>query len=794
MCLLDTIQSHFTINRFVYMKKYIIVSILTILVSCQLYSADTLGWRRLLPEITYEMVVDPTNPANIYAGGDGNLIYISRDHGKTWKKQIIIAQSGNNKMNNMVISRENPNIILVGGLGLGNLFRSDDYGKSWHEVTSSITNNCNLNGKALFEDPKIPGHFYMASYYDAMVFESKDKGLTWDTISYVYSPKIDPETGKFMPNTKHKQYPCCLGIRPDSTDILLCGNQGGLAMLSADKGKTWSHFNILRTDLSKKEIESYNTQVGVGDCEITMFAFDNVDPRKVYASITYTSYQNIPNGGIWRSLDGGYSWKQFAFPDSSFWGVATRTLENGEHEIFVGGYNADPNPADSSAIPGNKIVRGSFDGGKTWWVYDNSINWYDPTPVYHSVRVIGDNLLTIGTKGAIARSTNLAGTDFLSKEFNKNVDLFDGLIIGDTAMMFCGKNGRFYDNSRDQMEYDTTDTGYPDNINHLAQVDDFSYYAVGDNGLVLLSKNSIKRWDKQEVYTKNNLRSIAYKNSKIFICGDNGTILIRDLKNNTWSEKNICKEALYSISIADNGFGMVSGANGTVYKTIDNGENWTKIEVDYQDTLFGLKCRGDKQVIMVGKNSTMLYSKDAGITWTKQYPPITQNLFSVDFINDTIALAAGTSRTVFKVHLNKGYADIMDSQYGPLCNVWSLRYFGPKYKEKLYMATEGGLFVLDDLKSTVDEISKDDPNGNLNLKVIRNELFITYKRFYENSRNLLTMRIVDINGKTLISKSYTDAMFENIIDNIDIGILPNGAYIIEYIEKDKRSTKKFIKQ
>ncbi len=769
-----------------------IIFILLIILAVPAISEEGFGWKRLLDELTYEIVVDPLDYNTIYAGSTKNIVYKSIDGGKTWDTIHIVPNASDSKMNNMISTRKDHNVLMVGGLGLGNLYRTADRGKTWTSVAESVTRSCYLNGKALAEHPNIDGNILMAGYYDNAIFESKDNGITWDTLSMVYSPKLDT-SGKFIPGTKHKQFPTCLAIRQDSANILMCGNQGGLVMMSKDYGKTWTDFKLLRERLNPDEIDNFNSPNGVGDCEITMIAHNNTDPLKLYASITYNFFGNLPNGGIWRSLDGGNSWNLFAFPDSSFWGVASRTLKDGNEEVFVGGYSADPSTIDSLGVPGAMIVRGTFDGGKTWWVFDNTISWIDPAPVYKSIKMHRKTLITVGTQASIAKGSNRTGLDLgIYTYSNSKATLNDAIVLKKDSFLICGNNGTLHENK--EVEFSEIKTGFSENLNSLAQVDDYLFYCVGDNGLVLKSHNNIRSWVKEEgINTNSNLHKVKYLSDKLYVCGDNGTILIKDLKKNTWTEKKITDEAILSLDITSKGLAAASGSNGTLFISKDFGETWTKKDLGYADTLFGVACNKDNQVICVGKKSLMMYSKDAGESWETLKYPKHQDLYSVTFTQDNLAMCCGTSRTVFKAILDSGYANTITSDYGPIGNVWSLRYFGPKYEEKLYMATEAGLFVFEGLKSTVENIGGNSLNDNLNLKLKDNELYIAYRRHYENERNLLKMRLINLSGHVVFSKEYTNYLFENIIDQIDMSSFPNGAYIIEYLEKDKKTTKKFIK-
>ena len=49
-----------------------------------------------------------------------------------------------------------------------------------------------------------------------------------------------------------------------------------------------------------------------------------------------------------------------------------------------------------------------------------------------------------------------------------------------------------------------------------------------------------------------------------------------------------------------------------------------------------------------------------------------------------------------------------------------------------------------------------------------------------------------MNGVVVFQKEYKDYLFENILDNITLNNLPSGAYLVEYLERDVKSVKKFI--
>ncbi len=768
------------------MKRCLIFSVLMLLLVCNVQAEKKYGWKRLLPQATFDVGVNPYNPNTIVVGGYARYIYRSEDGGNTWKTHYLAPFATIAKTNNIAYSRLDTNVIIAGGISLVDLYRSKNAGKDWSIIKDINTYNVYLNGKALYEDAKEPGHFYFGNFLDGTIFESNDNGVSWDSISKVMKPsKIKLEDGTIV-DTLIAQQPTCIGIRHDSSNIILAGNLGSAVMLSADKGRTWKHTANLRTGIPK--YEPYDT-------EVTMFYFNDINPLKVYAVITYTLPKNLPNGGLWRSDDGGYNWQLAAFPDSSFWGVACRTLSDGQEEIFVGGYTADPMGVDSTTVPGNKIVRGSFDSGKTWWVCDNEIAWVDAFRVVKSIKSFGNNVTICGT-GGLVQSSPTNTMDWLNRDFYRDdVNLNDFAYISKQEYVAVGDDGRIFTNYQSEFEWDSLYSTVSTNLNSITKIDEFSFCAVGDNGTILTSRNNLVKWTKSASIVDNDLRSVTSIDNKVFACGNDGLILTSEDRAQTWTSKFVSNNDFMSISFSDKDHGYVVGEMGAMFKTSDGGITWEAVNTNLTDTLFGVNCLNKDVVAAVGENSRLINSENGGQTWNSKLSPIMQDYRSVVYFgNKDSILAVGTSETILGTVTAGNIWNVVNSRYGPVANIWSLRYFGERGKEKLYMASEAGFFVLNDFAASVQEIIAADPKGNLNIVVNNSMLTIAYQRAFPNERNLLKMRIVDMTGRVIFQKEYRDAMFENIMDNIELRNLPSGAYLVEYLEKDVKSVKKFIMQ
>lgn len=350
------------------MKKYILI----ILFFASLISAmgQEGKWRRLIRYDTYDCWENPYNPNTMVVGGGGRVVWLTQDAGETWKKIPIEWEGGPALFNNVLIHPNDTNLIIVGGLNFGTIRRSADLGETWDICLEIPNDRVSCNGKAIHMKPGAEDTIFVGEYRSGKIFRSPDRGATWDTISTVKTiTKIqDPDTGEIR-DTSVSLLIGCIGIRPDSSDILFAGGTNGEMHISNDGGYTWRLLQSLNKPAYFQE-----------DGEITRIAFSEQNPMHGYAVITYLYYDNLPNGGLHRTTDGGYSWERVAFQDTSMWAVAVRKYPKGfDDEVFIGGYTENFLADDSVRVPGLGIVMRSHDHCKSWYNYKN-INWSPPKP------------------------------------------------------------------------------------------------------------------------------------------------------------------------------------------------------------------------------------------------------------------------------------------------------------------------------------------------------------------------------------------------------------------------------
>ncbi|MHA7131730.1 WD40/YVTN/BNR-like repeat-containing protein [Algoriphagus namhaensis] len=300
-----------------------------------------------------------------------------------------------------------PSVFYMGATG-GGLWKTDDYGHSWDNVSDGYFPTPSIGAISVFQpDPKI---IYVGTGSDGLrsnvitgkgVFKSTDEGKSWELVGLEQTGQIG-----------------AVEIHPENPDIVYVAAIGQAFGKNEERGV----FKTTDGGQNWEKVFYHSDSVGISDLEL---APD--DPNTIYAGAwrgerkPWTIISGSSEGGVYKSVDGGKSWKKLtnglptgltgkidfavspADPDvvyanieaSDDQGGLYRSSDRGESWEFVSDNsnltnrpfyytNIYANPLDANTVYNNSLrFLRSYDGGKTWKSLstphgDNHDIWINP--------------------------------------------------------------------------------------------------------------------------------------------------------------------------------------------------------------------------------------------------------------------------------------------------------------------------------------------------------------------------------------------------------------------------------
>ncbi|MHB1194859.1 MAG: VPS10 domain-containing protein [Longimicrobiales bacterium] len=363
----------------------------------------TIGPANMVGRITDIEAVE-SKPAVVYIATASGGIFKSENGGTTWAQ--IFERYGTSNMGDITIFQADPDIVWVGtgesctrnSIGWGDgVYKSTDGGKTFvnvglkdtHHISEVVTHPTNPDVVWVAAQGHLWGHTG-----ERGIFQTTDGGRTWTRLTNGL-----PDDGRTGASD--------LAIDPANPDVLyagfwerlrlpyrfLSGGPNGGLFKSTDGGRSWTR---LTRGLPPGEI---------GKVEV---AVSRTDPRVVVANIEhgFQPRQDDPafadmsklGSGIYRSEDGGATWRYVnrsnprPFYYSHIWidpSEPNRIYQLAENAMvsedggvtfdrefpgIEGDFHAlwvDPNDSDHLYVGDDKGAAVSFDGGRTFILFDN---------------------------------------------------------------------------------------------------------------------------------------------------------------------------------------------------------------------------------------------------------------------------------------------------------------------------------------------------------------------------------------------------------------------------------------
>lgn len=318
------------------------------------------------------IAADPVEANRVYAlcgtyMGSKGAILASEDYGETWTQADMPFDCGANNHGRgtgerMAVNPKKNNEIYTGTRNAG-LWRSDDYGKTWNEVTSFPTKGNYMQESTSvgimwvqFDPTSEDIYVGVADTDGNCVYRSSDNGATWEA----------------LPTNLPGLFPLHADFSADGTLYLAYANSAGPNYGGSDhQGAVCKFDGTSFTEITPNLNDGrYGGFSGI--------SVDANDPNTVVVSTLY--YWADQGDNLYRTTDGGETWTGL---------FNTKTGEKG--------YVMDVAQADWLTWGRNEAKTG-------WWVTDVSINPFNSDEVMYGTGAtiyLTQNMTKIGTEDVI---------------------------------------------------------------------------------------------------------------------------------------------------------------------------------------------------------------------------------------------------------------------------------------------------------------------------------------------------------------------------------------------------------
>ncbi|KZC38949.1 hypothetical protein RHOFW510R12_21740 [Rhodanobacter sp. FW510-R12] len=140
-------------------------------------------------------------------------------------------------------------------------------------------------------------------------------------------------------------------------------------------------------------------------------------------------------------------------------------------------------------------------------------------------------------------------------------------------------------------------------------------FAVGAYGLLLVTQDGGRRWQQRSI-GKDIDRHLNYitvfGQKQLAIAAESGNLYTSNDGGQDWVDSTPYDGSFFGILDVPGGGLLAYGLLGHVFRSVDGGRNWLRVEGTGQASLMGGVATGAGTVVLVGAGGTVLVSHDAG--------------------------------------------------------------------------------------------------------------------------------------------------------------------------------------
>ncbi len=145
-------------------------------------------------------------------------------------------------------------------------------------------------------------------------------------------------------------------------------------------------------------------------------------------------------------------------------------------------------------------------------------------------------------------------------------------------------------------------------------------YAFGAYGLYLVTHDGGQSWSAKTINSEEDFHFnsvISTTDGQLYIAGEAGSLYRSPDPAQGWSKlKSPYKGSFFGILALEDNSLIIFGLRGKIYRSTDQGDTWTEIQSRTEASLMGGTVLKDGRVFIVGLGGVILESTDAGQSFT----------------------------------------------------------------------------------------------------------------------------------------------------------------------------------
>ncbi|GAA0858907.1 VPS10 domain-containing protein [Aliiglaciecola litoralis] len=498
------------------------------------------------------LVIDSRNPDKLYAAtwqrqrtlpayvgtGPGSAIHTTDDGGKTWRKLTQGLPETDMGKIGLAISAINPDVVYAAielNQRKGGLFRSANQGASWTKMSDEVGGGTGPHYyQEIFADPHRFDRIYIASNYTKY---SDDGGKTWTPMNVKYKHVDDH----------------AMAFHPTDQDFLLVGSDGGIYE-TRDGMDKWRF---------------------ISNMPITQFYKIAVDDTKPFYYVYGGTQDNSSQGGPSRTT------KKHGIKNNDWflildWDGHQPATEPGNPDI-VYGQRQQGNLARYHRKTGEYVsiqpqAQPGEPGERYNWDAPILVSSHDPKRIYHASH-------------RVWRSDDRGNSwQTISGDLTKNQNRMHMPVMDRTWSVNSG--------------YDLLAMSNFNTIANIAEspLDENILYAGTDDGLIQVTSNGGKDWQKYEIDDIKGIPATAYVN---------------DIRADLFD-----KDTVYA-ALDNHKYGDYKPY---LIKSTNRGKSWKSIASNLPDKHLVWRIVQDhvnKDLLFIGTEFGLFFTVDGGKQWTE---------------------------------------------------------------------------------------------------------------------------------------------------------------------------------